>query len=144
MRTRRFSLALALTLLLASCAPQTRSPPPLPPQAPATGFEPMGGKWDAGTDASLRSAPTEGAPVIGKLRAGQPVNALGRVRNSDWVAVPYGGATGYVRLHLLRLHDTAAVTVKGSSTVVPKPVDNAGPKVNAAPRGKIQAAPITP
>ena len=145
MRTRRLSLAptLALTLLLAACGSQTRPPsPPPPPPAQAPGFEPVGGKWDAGSDASLRSAPSPNAPVLGKLGAGQAVNVLGRVRNSDWIAVRYGGTTGYVRLHLLRLHDTATPTVKGSSTVVPKAADNSGPAVKAAPRRKIEAAPI--
>lgn len=148
MRTRLpfLGFSLALALLLAACGSQTRPPPPPPPPpAQAPGFEPVAGKWDAGTGAALRSAPSPGAPVIGTLRAGQPVSVLGRVRNSDWIAVPYGGTTGYVRLHLLRLHDTvAAPTARGSSTVVPKAADNSGPKVNAAPRGKIQAAPITP
>lgn len=135
-------MALALPLLLAACGTQTRPPPP-PPPPQASGFEPVGGKWNAGTDASVRSAPNPNAPVVGKLGAGQPVTVIGRVRNSDWIAVSYGGKTAYVRLHLLRLHDAAAApTVKGSSIVVPKPVDNSGPAINAAPRRKIDAAPI--
>lgn len=93
-------------------------------------------------EAALRSAPNPGAPVIGKLTAGQPVSVAGRVRNTDWVAVPYGGATGYVRLHLLRLRDAQTTSYKGNSTVVPKPEDNAGPRITAAPRRKIDAAPI--
>lgn len=137
-------LALVLILLLAACGTQTRPPPPLPPPAQAPGFEPVAGKWDAGIDGTLRSAPNPGAPVIGRLRPGQPVSVLGRVRRTDWIAVSHNGATGYIRLHLLRLHDSAAPSVKGGSTVVPKPVDNSGPKINAAPRGKIEAAPIAP
>ena len=147
MRTRPIfpSLALAMALLLTACPSHTPPASPLPPPPPsAAGFEPMAGKWDAGTEASLRSAPSANAPVIGKLRAGQPVSVLGMVRKTDWVAVPYGGTTAYVRLHLLRLHDTATTTVKGSSSVVPKAADNSGPKVKAAPRGKIEAAPIAP
>ncbi len=143
MHSFRLSLALALTFLLAACGTQTRPPPPPPPPPPqAPGIEPVAGKWDAGIDATLRSAPSPNAPVIGKLSAGRPVSVLGRVRGSDWIAVSHGGGTGYVRLHLLRLHDTAAPSVKGSSTVVPKAADNSGPKVNAAPRRKIEAAPI--
>lgn len=142
MRTARFALVLAL--LLAACGTQTR-PPPLPPSPPQTpGFEPVAGKWVAGTDGTLRAAANPGAAVIGRLPPGQPVKVLGRVPKSDWIAVSHNGATGYIRLHLLRLQDSAAPSVKGASTVVPKPVDNAGPKVNAAPRGKIEAAPITP
>ena len=141
MRTPRF--ALALILLLAACGTQTRPPPPPPPPAAqAPGLEPVAGQWVAGTDGALRASPSAGAPVAGRLRPGQPVAVLGRVRNSDWIVVSNGGGTGYIRLHLLRLRDSAAPSVKGASTVVPKPVDNSGPKVNAAPRGKIQAAPI--
>ncbi len=93
-------------------------------------------------ETALRSAPNASAPVIGKLKAGQPVTVSGRVRNTDWIAIPYGGATGYVRLHLLRLHEAQTTSFKGNSTLIPKAVDNAGPTINAAPRGKIQAAPI--
>ena len=141
MRMTRFLLA--LTLLTAACAPQARPPvPPPPPPAQGTGLEPVAGKWNAGTDATLRSAPNPGAPVVSRLQPGQPVTVLGRVRNSDWIAVASGGSTGYVRLHLLRLHDSAAPSVRGGSTVVPKPADNSGPAVKAAPRRSIEAAPI--
>jgi len=142
MRTSRF--ALAFCLILAACGTNTRPPPaPPPPSTQRPGLDPVAGQWDAGMEASLRSAPSAGAPVIGKLKAGQPVTVSGRVRNTDWLAVPYGGTTGYVRLHLLRLRETQTTSFKGNSTVVPKPEDNAGPKVNAAPRRKIEAAPIS-
>lgn len=141
MPTRRF--ALALVLLLAACGAQTRPPPPPPPSQPsAAGLDPVAGQWDAGPEATLRAQPSPGAPVVGRLVPGRPVSVLGRVRNSDWIAVSNGGSTAYVRLHLLNLHDSAAPSAKGVTTVVPKAVDNGGPKVNAAPRGKIQAAPI--
>ncbi|HYH37751.1 MAG TPA: SH3 domain-containing protein [Azospirillum sp.] len=141
MRTSRFALLLAL--VLTACGTQTRPPPAYaPPVAKAPGFEPVAGKWVAGIDGTLRAAASPGAAVTGRLPPGQPVSVLGRVPKTDWIAVSHNGATGYIRLHLLRLQDSAAPSVKGASTVVPKPADNGGPRINAAPRGKIEAAPI--
>ncbi|WP_431859178.1 SH3 domain-containing protein [Azospirillum sp.] len=145
MRISRFVpvLALMLAAALAACGTQSRPPPVYsPPVAKTPGFEPVAGKWVAGTDGTLRAAASPGAAVVGRLPPGQPVNVVGRVPKSDWIAVSHNGATGYIRLHMLRLQDSAAPSVKGASTVVPKAADNGGPKVNAAPRGKIEAAPI--
>lgn len=146
MRRACVSLALALTvLMLPGCLPRDRIPNPAEVRsAPDTGpgLEPMFGQWEADKPTQLRAQPNASAAVIASLGAGQAVTTMGRVRNSDWVAVKAGGGTGYVRLHLLRLKGSAPATTRGTTTTLAKPTDNAGPTVKAAPRSKIGAAPI--
>lgn len=141
-----FPLGLALTMLMVpGCLPRDRIPNPADVRsAPDTGpgLDPIFGQWEADKPTQLRAQPTNGAAVIASVGAGQSVTTLGRVRNSDWVAVKAGGSTAYVRLHLLRLKGSAPSGTRGTTTTLAKPVDNAGPTIKAAPRGKIGAAPI--
>ena len=50
--------------------------------------------------------------------------------------------TAYVRLHLLRLRGDAGTARPAGPVILPKPTDNAGPQVKAAPRRRIDAAPL--
>lgn len=138
-------LALALCLPVAGCGWRIGgSAPPPPPRAetPAKGLLPVSGAWEAGKNANLRAAPTTSSAVVGRLSLGQPVTVLGRVPNSDWFAVPAAGGTAYVRLDLLELRGTHQATARGTTTIMPKPADNDGPSLKAAPRSRVQAAPI--
>ncbi len=145
-RARFLPLALVLTtLLVPGCMPRERIPnPPDVRSAPDTGpgLEPVFGQWEADKVTQLRSQPSASAPVIATIGAGQPVTVLGRARNSDWIAVKAGGSTAYVRLHLLRLKGNTPAGTRGTTTTLAKPADNAGPSIKAAPRRKIDAAPI--
>ncbi len=145
-RARFLPLALALTtLLVPGCMQSERAPnPPQVRTAPdgGPGLEPVFGQWEAAKATPLLSQPSPGSPVIATIGAGQAVTAVGRVRNSDWIAVKAGSSTAYVRLHLLRLKGSAPSGTRGTTTIIAKPTDNAGPAVKAAPRSKIGATPI--
>jgi hypothetical protein len=147
---RAVPLAIACMALLVACQPRTLPPAPVsyggraaPSAAP--GLETVHGDWEADRPTPLHASPSAGAPVVATLQPGQPVTVLGRVRGSDWLAVrTASGATAHVRLHLLRLHGSAPpMTARGATTVLPKAEDNAGPAVKAAPRRKIEAAPLS-
>ncbi|WP_207461992.1 SH3 domain-containing protein [Azospirillum sp. SYSU D00513] len=145
---RAVSLALACALVISGCQ---RTLPPAPVtqgsgSAPAAGagLEKVHGEWEADRSVQLRASPSAGGAVVGSLQPGQAVTVLGRTRGTDWVAVKASGTTAYVRMHLLRLRGSAPVTARGTTTVLPKAEDNAGPAIKAAPRRKIEAAPIAP
>ncbi|MFP5518241.1 MAG: SH3 domain-containing protein [Alphaproteobacteria bacterium] len=145
-RLRTLPLMVALvTLTVPGCMPYQRIPnPPTVRTAPDTGggLEPMYGEWQVDRSTPVYAKPAAGSGVVATLGAGQAVSTLGRVRNSDWVAVKAGGSTAYVRLHLLSLKGNTPRGSRGTSTTLEKPVDNAGPTIKAAPRGKIGATPI--
>ncbi len=145
-RVRSLPLMVALaTLMVPGCMPYQRIPnPPTVRTAPdtGTGLEPIYGEWQVDKPTPLRAQPSAGAGVVATLGAGQAVTTLGRVRNSDWVAVKAGGSTAYVRLHLLSLKSNTPRGSRGTSTTLEKPVDNAGPTIKAAPRSKIGVTPI--
>lgn len=145
-RRALFPLVLALTtLMVPGCLPRDRIPNPADVRSAPNagpGLDPIFGQWEADKPTQLRAQPTNGSAVVASVGAGQAVTALGRVRNSDWVAVKAGGSTAYVRLHLLRLKGSAPSGARGATTTLAKPMDNAGPTIKAAPRSKIGAAPI--
>ncbi|WP_247871864.1 SH3 domain-containing protein [Azospirillum sp. TSO35-2] len=133
------------TLMVPGCMPRERIPnAPTVRTAPETGagLEPVYGEWEVDKATPLYAQPTTGSGVVATLGAGQAVTAVGKVRNSDWIAVKTGGSTAYVRLHLLRLKGNTPRGTRGTSTTLAKPVDNAGPSIKAAPRHKIGASPI--
>lgn len=151
-RTSAWNLALGLAVgaatLLAGCAPNPRSvnPPTVrtAPPSPQQGMQPVHGDWLTGQALVLRNSPSNGAAVLVNLPAGQPVKLLGRQAGSDWVAVqrPNGGM-GWVRTHQLRLRDSTAFSGRGTSATVARPQGEAVPTIRSAPRGKIQATPIS-
>lgn len=148
----RLLLLLTVVLLLGGCGMFNRSArAPLPPPAKAAlpgGLQPVYGEWVAGPNARLRASPTSAAAVIGKLPPGLPVKVVGRTPGTDWVAVfatesaGAPGAMAYVKLDVLRLREERAKGV--GNITVPKPTDQSGPVVKAAPRSKVEAAPIQP
>lgn len=137
-------LALALSLPVTGCGWRFggSAPPPPSGETAPKGLVPVSGDWEAGKNANLRAAPTTSAAVVGRLSLGQPVKVLGRVPNTDWFALQAAGGMAYVRLDLLELRGTNQSSPRGTTTVMPKPVDNDGPAMKAAPRTKVQAAPI--
>ncbi|GLR79675.1 SH3 domain-containing protein [Azospirillum oryzae] len=145
-RVRSLPLMVALaTLMVPGCMPYQRIPnPPTVRTAPdtGTGLEPIYGEWQVDKPTPLHAQPSAGAGVVATLGAGQAVTTLGRVRNSDWVAVKAGGSTAYVRLHLLSLKSNTPRGSRGTSSTLAKPTDNAGPTIKAAPRSKIGVTPI--
>ncbi|WP_448206052.1 SH3 domain-containing protein [Azospirillum sp. sgz302134] len=146
LRLLPLSLAVGCAVLVTACETRDRIPrPPVvqtAPPAAGPGLDPMYGDWETDKGAQMRSQPSNSAPLVASYGPGQPVKVLGRARGTDWVAVQAGGSTAYIRMHLLRLRGTAPQTVKGTTTTVAKPTDNAGPSIKAAPRRKIEATPI--
>lgn len=141
------SLAVACTVLLTACQTGERTTRAPVVQGTATtspsGLDSVYGEWETDKATPLRSQPSNSAPIVASLPPGQPLKVLGRARGTDWMAVQAAGSTAYVRLHLLRLRGSAPVqTARGTTTTVAKPEDNAGPSIKAAPRRKIEAAPI--
>lgn len=146
LRVLSLSVAVGCAVLLTACGTRDRAPrPPVvqtAPQSSGLALDPMYGDWETDKSVQLRSQPSNSAPIVASFPPGVPVKVAGRSRGTDWVAVQAAGSTAYVRMHLLRLRGTAVQTAKGSTTTVAKPTDNAGPTIKAAPRRKIEAAPI--
>lgn len=144
-RARLLPLALALSaVMIPGCTTRERIPkaPEVRSAPGGSGLETVYGEWEADKATQLRAQPAPGGPVVATIGAGQAVTVLGRVRNSDWIAVKAGGSTAYVRLHLLRLKGSEPSGTRGTTTTIAKPVDNAGPSVKAAPRRRIGATAI--
>jgi hypothetical protein len=141
---RRLALALILALPLAGCPGRPPAPPPLTLQEPAAtpGLEKVYGDWEADKPTKLRAQPASTAAVVGSLRPGEGIVVLGRAPGSDWFALStHTGTTAWVRMDLLRLRQ-GRTTPTGTTSVMARPVDQSGPKIQAAPRSKIDAAPL--
>jgi len=57
---------------------------------------------------NVRRGPGLDQAVIGQAGAGQPVTVIGRSREGDWLAVAWGGGTGWVAARLIDLSGSAA------------------------------------
>jgi surface antigen len=63
----------------------------------AEGYVGAGGRYQPRTTANLRGSPSTSAPIVGKLRSGDQVDALARVRGSNWLLAGRDGVgIGYV------------------------------------------------
>lgn len=66
-------------------------------------YDAMGGQYAANATANLRSSPSTKGKVVGKLSAGQSVDALGAAPGGGWILVGQNGyAVGYAAASLLR------------------------------------------
>lgn len=69
----------------------------------AEGYDSAGGRYQARSVANLRGSPSTSAPIVGKLRSGEVVDALARVRGSDWLLAGRDGVgVGYVANSVVR------------------------------------------
>ncbi|WP_165184263.1 SH3 domain-containing protein [Caulobacter soli] len=65
-------------------------------------YDAVGGDYTARSTANLRSGPSTGGKVVGKLSAGERVEVLGGAPNSNWLLVGRNGyGVGYVAASLL-------------------------------------------
>lgn len=72
---------------------------------PASSYEGASGRYQSSTTVNIRSTPATSGAILGKLRAGEPIDALARVRgyNSTWILAGRNGvAIGYVAESVLR------------------------------------------
>ncbi len=145
----------AAVVLLAACQMSSRGSGPAG-QAPAAesaapveaglrpGLDPVPGVWVAVKPSMLRAAPGPQNAVVGRLRPGEGVTVLGRVRGTDWFAVPAGAGVAYVRFDTLMVGEGGPSTGgrTGGSVVLDAPRDQSAPPIKAAPRAAVKAAPI--
>jgi uncharacterized protein YgiM (DUF1202 family) len=63
----------------------------------------MGQTFVANAGVNLRAAPTTNSAKVGRLRAGEPFQAMAAVRGTDWILVGQGNVgVGYVRGDFVR------------------------------------------
>jgi surface antigen len=88
-------------------------------------YDSMKGLYAASSQVNLRAGPSTHAAVLGKLSAGEPFDALGKVPGQPWVlAGRYGQAIGYVAESLVRPQDYR--TAEASCRVVDQTINAPG------------------
>jgi len=79
---------------------------------PASGYESDGGRYAPRSTANLRGQPSTSGPVVGKLKAGENIEALARVAGTDWILAGRNGeAIGYVSGSVVRSVGSASANV---------------------------------
>lgn len=150
---RRPVLAAALLISLSACQalPFSQQAVEAPKPAPATAakpanFEPVAGRWQVGKAANLRAGPSTDFPVVGGIKAGQPLEVLGKVPGAEWFAVKMGDRHAYIHTRLLHQMDEPPPVTATTIVAVPAPVKQADvmqmPMMQAPPRASVQAAPL--
>jgi len=150
---RRPVLAAALLISLSACQALPFSQQVVEAQKPApvsaarpTNFEPVAGRWQVGKAANLRAGPSTDFPIVGGIKAGQPLEVLGKVPGAEWFAVKMGERHAYIHTRLLHQMDEPLPVTATTIVAVPAPVKQAAvmqiPVTQAPPRA-VQAAPLT-
>jgi hypothetical protein len=149
---RRPVLAAALLISLSACqglpfTQQTAEPPKPAPAATASlpDFEPVAGRWQVGKAANLRAGPNTDFPVVGGIKAGQPLDVLGKVPGAEWFAVKMGDRHAYIHTRLVHQMDEPPPVTATTVVAVPAPVRQAEimqvPPAKAPPRS-VQSSPL--
>jgi hypothetical protein len=149
---RRPVLAAALLISLSACQglpfTQQAAEPPKPAPAPAArlpDFEAVAGRWQVGKAANLRAGPSTDFPVVGGIKAGQPLDVLGKVPGAEWFAVKMGDRHAYIHTRLVHQMDEPPPVTATTVVAVPAPVRQAEvmqvPPAKAPPR-TVQSSPL--
>lgn len=149
---RRPVLAAALLLSLSACQglpfTQQAAEPPKPVPAPSAmlpSFEPVPGRWQVGKAANLRAGPSTDFPVVGGIKAGQPLEVLGKVPGAEWFAVRMGDRHAYIHTRLVHQMDEPPPVTASTVVAVPAPVRQSEvlqiPPAKSPPR-TVQSAPF--
>ncbi|MGF7210650.1 hypothetical protein GGE65_005258 [Skermanella aerolata] len=149
---RRPVLAAALLISLSACQGlpfiQQAAEPPKPTPAPAArlpDFEPVVGRWQVGKAANLRAGPSTDFPVVGGIKAGQPLDVLGKVPGAEWFAVKMGDRHAYIHTRLVHQMDEPPPVTATTVVAVPAPIRQAEvmqvPPAKAPPR-TVQSSPL--
>jgi len=70
---------------------------------PASSYSSAGGRYQPRSTVNLRGGPSTSSPVVGKLRAGESIEALARVSQGGWLLAGRDGqAIGYVSESVVR------------------------------------------
>ena len=70
---------------------------------PVSNYAAASGRYKSSNTVNLRGAPSTSAPVVGKLRPGETIDAVARVSGGDWIlAARDGVAIGYVAQSVVR------------------------------------------
>jgi hypothetical protein len=149
---RRPVLAAALLISLSACQglPFTQQAAESPKPASAStaklpNFEPVAGRWQVGKAANLRAGPSTDFPVVGGIKAGQPLDVLGKVPGAEWFAVKMGDRHAYIHTRLVHQMDEPPLVTATTVVAVPAPVRQAEvmqvPPAKAPPRS-VQSSPL--
>jgi hypothetical protein len=149
---RRPVLAAALLISLSACQglpfTQQAAEPPKPASAATArlpNFEPVAGRWQVGKAANLRAGPSTDFPVVGGIKAGQPLDVLGKVPGAEWFAVKMGDRHAYIHTRLVHQMDEPAPVTATTVVAVPAPVRQAEvmqvPPMKSPPR-TVQTVPL--
>ena len=149
---RRPVLAAALLISLSACqglpfTQQAAEPPKPAPAATARlpDVEPVAGRWQVGKAANLRAGPSTDFPVVGGIKAGQPLDVLGKVPGAEWFAVKMGDRHAYIHTRLVHQMDEPPPVTATTVVAVPAPVRQAEvmqvPPAKAPPRS-VQSSPL--
>ena len=149
---RRPVLAAALLISLSACqglpfTQQAAEPTKPAPAATARlpNFEPVAGRWQVGKAANLRAGPSTDFPVVGGIKAGQPLDVLGKVPGAEWFAVKMGDRHAYIHTRLVHQMDEPPPVTATTVVAVPAPVRQAEvmqvPPAKAPPRS-VQSSPL--
>jgi hypothetical protein len=108
-------------------------------------FEPVAGRWQVGKAANLRAGPSTDFPVVGGIKAGQPLDVLGKVPGAEWFAVKMGNRHAYIHTRLVHQMDEPPPVTATTVVAVPAPVRQAEvmqvPPAKVPPR-TVQASPL--
>jgi hypothetical protein len=108
-------------------------------------FEPVAGRWQVGKAANLRAGPSTDFPVVGGIKAGQPLDVLGKVPGAEWFAVKMGDRHAYIHTRLVHQMDEPPPVTATTVVAVPAPIRQAEvmqvPPMKSPPR-TVQTAPL--
>ena len=89
---------------------------------------------------NLRAGPSTNYAVVGSVKAGEKLRALGRSADGKWLLVTVNGSDAWLSLQLVGSIDTGGLPVKTSSapTVTPAPQPTAKPQPKFDPSAFVQ------
>ena len=84
---------------------------------PVSNYAAAGGRYKSANTVNLRGGPSTSAPVVGKLRPGETIDAVARVSGGDWILAGRDGvAIGYVAQSVVRPVSTGQTYASGAET----------------------------
>jgi len=114
-------------------------PAAVSPAAPAPQATPLAGPIIKNTDiTNVRSGPTTGSEIMGRLPAGSQAQVTGRTEAGDWWQIAFDTGPGWVAAEVVEFNgDRAAVPVVAAAAVV-TPTVTAAPTATATPAAAVR------
>ncbi len=119
--------------------PAAEAQPAAPPAAPALQATPPAGPIIKNTNiTNVRSGPTTGSEIMGRLPAGSQAQVTGRTEAGDWWQIAFDTGPGWVAAEVVEFNgDRAAVPVVVAAAVV-TPTVTAAPTATATPAAAVR------